>query len=612
MDRTGIIVVTLCIVLLVVWFVEEQRYATEWAKSHPATNEVVSVQDQAGASNTPPASPGAPTITATQSVAPVLPLDTNVSEETIVLTNAYARYTFTSRGGGLKSVELLDYPETVSPQWKMEMATNAVATLNARVSVPIMTVLGESSLIGNGQFRLTKLNADDVRAEKTFPNGLRILKDFRIGTNYVVDVTVRLENTSWKSLPLPTQEWVIGTATPMDPDDTTFPAYGGTMWFDGKKADSVNLSYFSTNTTFLFVFPRTPKTEYREGASNVVWAAVYNQFFTLLAMPQTPAAQVVAHSVYLPPFPNMELISRAPPPEGIQMALVYPAQTLGTNQVIKHQVTLYAGPKKYRTLARLGQQLHNHADEVMQFGFFGFFSKGLLVTMNWLHQVTLLGYGWVIVLFTVLLKLIFWPLTAKSTRSMKRMQALAPELKSLQEKYKEDPQKLMQKQWELYRKHKVSPMSGCLPMLIQTPVFIGFYMMIRSAVELRGAHFLWVADLSRPDTLFMIPGLTFIPFISTPEGLPFNLLPLLMGGAMLWQSHLQPPSPGMDPGQAKIIRYMPLIFLLFLYNYSSGLTLYWTVNNLLTIAQTKLTKNLRDPAAPTANPALTPPLKKKK
>ena len=601
MDRTGIIVVTICIILLVVWFVEEQKYVSQSAKSHPATNAVVTVQNQTGASNAAPATPPAPAVTTTPpAAAPVFPLDTNTPEQTIVVTNVDARYTFTSRGGGLKSVALLDYPETISPRWKMEMGTNTVATLNPRVSVPVMAILGESSLIGNGNFTLTR-TADGVQAEKSFPNGLRMVKEFDIDSNYLVTVTVRLENTSNESLPLPTQEWVIGTATPMDPDDTTFSYYGGTMWFGGKKTESASLSYFSTNTTFLFLFPRTPKTEYREGASNVVWAAVYNQFFTLLAMPETPAVQIIARPVYLQPFPGDESASRAPP-EGIQTALIYPAQTLHTNQVLQRQIVLYAGPKKYQTLARLGEQFRNHADEVMQFGFFGFFSKALLVTMNWLHDVTRLGYGWVIVLFTFLIKVVFWPLTAKSTRSMKRMQALAPELKALQTKYKEDPQKLMQKQWELYRKHKVSPMSGCLPMLIQTPVFIGFYMMIRSAIELRGAHFLWVADLSKPDTLFMIPGINF----------PFNLLPLLMGGAMLWQSHLQPPSPGMDATQAKIMRYMPLIFLLFLYNYSSGLTLYWTVNNLLTIAQTKLTKNLRDPAAPTATPALTPPPKKKK
>jgi YidC/Oxa1 family membrane protein insertase len=235
--------------------------------------------------------------------------------------------------------------------------------------------------------------------------------------------------------------------------------------------------------------------------------------------------------------------------------------------------------------------------------------------MNWLHDVTRLGYGWVIVLITFLLRGIFWPLMAASTRSMKRMQALAPEVKALKEKYKDDPQKFTQKQMELWKKHKVNPVGGCLPMAIQMPVFIGFYTMLRSAIELRGAHFLWAADLSKPDTLFMIPGLTFIPFISTPEGLPFNLLPLLMGGAMLWQSHLTPPSPGMDPTQQKMMRYLPAIFILFLYNYSSGLALYMTVSTLLGVLQTKLTKNLKDPAAPqgpATNPALTPASKKKK
>ena len=145
-------------------------------------------------------------------------------------------------------------------------------------------------------------------------------------------------------------------------------------------------------------------------------------------------------------------------------------------------------------------------------------------------------------------------------------------------------------------------MSGCLPMLIQTPIFIGFYTMIRSAIELRGARFLWVADLSKPDTLFIIPGLDF----------PFNLLPLLMGASMLWQSHLTPPAPGMDPAQAKMMRYMPLLFLVFLYNFSAGLALYWTVSNLLTIVQTKLTKSSPVVAAEAVVSPLTPLSKKKK
>ena len=150
-------------------------------------------------------------------------------------------------------------------------------------------------------------------------------------------------------------------------------------------------------------------------------------------------------------------------------------------------------------------------------------------------------------------------------------------------------------------------------MLLQMPVFIGLYVMIQSAIELRGAHFLWVGDLTKPDTLLVIPGLSFIPILGVPGvGLPFNLLPLIMGATMLWQSHLAPPSPGMDPSQQKIMRYMPLIFMLFLYNFSAGLTLYWTVNNLLSVLQTKLTRTTTPTAAAPKGPVLTPEPKRRK
>jgi YidC/Oxa1 family membrane protein insertase len=597
MDRTGIIVVTLCVVLLGFWFVDQQKYAQQQAR-YAATNQVAKAQSQFAAANSNAVSP-ALSVTTT-AIPPVF--DTNTPEELRVITNARTRYTFTSRGGGLKLVELLDYPETISPRWKRTSSAAGVATLNTRAPVAVLAILGDASLVGDGNSTLTK-TVDGVHAEKSFMNGLRISKEFHLNSNYLVKASVRLENASDQPLALPAQEWVVGTATPMGPDDNNSSMNVGAMWCDGTNGVDRSVSYFSTNTTTFFVFPRVPKTEYHAGANNVVWVAVHNQFFTLMAMPKEPGAQMVARPVSLPPSPDVEPSPGAPPPQGIQTALVYPALTLAAHQTVERQIVFFAGPKEYRTLARIGEEFQNRADLVMQFGkFSGFFAKGLLLAMNWLHDVTGAGYGLAIVLITVIIKVLFWPLTAAATRSMKRMQVLAPEMQALKEKYKDDMQKFTQKQWELYRKHKVSPMSGCLPMAIQMPVFFGFYTMIRSAIELRGARFLWIADLSKPDTLFMIPGTTF----------PFNLLPLLMGGAMLWQSHLTPPSPGMDPAQAKIMRYMPLLFLLMLYNYSSGLALYWTVNNVLTIAQTKLTKMNQAPVSPVVASVLTPASKKKK
>jgi YidC/Oxa1 family membrane protein insertase len=209
--------------------------------------------------------------------------------------------------------------------------------------------------------------------------------------------------------------------------------------------------------------------------------------------------------------------------------------------------------------------------------------------------------------------MIYWPLTQASTRSMKRMQALQPQMNAIREKYKEEPLKANQKTMEFMRENKVSPMGGCLPSLLQIPVFFGFYRMIQNAIELRGAPFLWAGDLTKSDTLAIIPGLGGIPFIGMPGvGLPINLLPLIMGATMLWQARLAPPSAGVDPAQAKMMRYMPLMFMVFLYNFSAGLTLYWTVQNLFTIVQTKLTPVTVLPVKPSKPVVLTSASKKRK
>jgi YidC/Oxa1 family membrane protein insertase len=594
MDRTGIIVVSICVVLLGFWFVEQEKQAVRWQEQHRefmATNVVANTQTAA--------SPAI--VSSTSTIAPsVQVFDTNAAENLITITNADARYTFTSRGGGLKSVELLKFPETISPRWKNEMATNGVATLNAHAPVPVLAILGDPSFVGDGNFTLTKTD-DGVRAEKDFADGLVLAKEFHISSNYLINASVSLKNSSDKPLALPSQEFVVGTATPMGPDDNGM--YVGAMWCDGTNTpQDCTLPYFSTNTTAFFVFSRTPKTVFQAGAGNVAWVAAHNQFFTLMAMVKQPAAQVISLPVNLPSLTFDNQIPTAPP-VGIQTALVYPAQTLTANSSVERQIVFYAGPKEYRTLAVIGEEFQNRADLVMQFGFFGFFAKALLLAMNWLHDTTKLGYGWAIVLLTIILRAAFWPLTAASTRSMKRMQALAPEVKALKEKYKDDQAKFAQKQMELWKKNKVSPMGGCLPMLIQTPVFFGFFTMIRSAIELRGAHFLWAADLSKPDTLFVIPGTNF----------PFNLLPLLMVAVMVWQAHIQPASPGMDPAQQKMMRYTPLVFLLILYNYSAGMALYMTVSTSMGILQTRLTKAKQTPAAAEAAVSpLTPAQKKKK
>jgi len=632
MDKTGIIVVSLCVLVLGWWMYDQNKKQQElahWQQTHQTakvlndlTNHVNgatgTVAAAASASATATATGTTGAVTAGATGAAVFSAMTG-TEQTITLTNGRAVYTFTSRGGGLKSVGLLDYPETISARWKGKIHhSESVSSLNTHAAVPMLAVLGDPSFVGDGNFTLSPL-ADGVHAEKALADGLVIAKDFHLSSNFLVNASISLKNTSKEALNLMPQEIVAGTATPMDADDTAM--LWGAMWYDGTNAVDSPLPLF-TGGGGMSCSRGEPKPEIRTGNGNVRWVSAHNQFFAILAMPADPAREMVARTVTLPHFQDTGTGTNSPAPQGIQTSLLYPAQMLAPGAALDRSLTVFAGPKELRTLAAISVERGNHADLVMNFGtgfasFWGvgtFFAKLLLSGMNALHDLTKLGYGWVIVLITILIRLLFWPLTAKSTRSMKKMQALAPEMAALKEKYKDDVQKFTSKQWELYKKHNVSPVSGCLPMLVQMPVFIGFFTMIRSAIELRGASFLWATDLSKPDTLFMIPGLTFIPALSTPEGLPFNLLPLLMVSVMLWQSHMTPTSPGMDPAQQKMMRWIPAIFILLFYNYSSGLALYMTVSTLLGILQTKMTKTTDAPAAAAVveTKTLTGPPKKKK
>jgi YidC/Oxa1 family membrane protein insertase len=198
------------------------------------------------------------------------------------------------------------------------------------------------------------------------------------------------------------------------------------------------------------------------------------------------------------------------------------------------------------------------------------------------------NYGIAIIIITVIIKLLFWPIQAISTRSMKKMQELQPHLAKLKEKYPDDPQKQQQEMMKLYREHKVNPMSGCLPLLVQIPVFMGLYWMLRTAIELRGARFLWIHDLSQPDTIWKLGESAF---------LQLNPLPLIMCATTIWQQKLTPQTSA-DPTQPRMMMLMPVMFLFMFYTVSSGLLLYWTVQNLLSILQQWLALRDQKQAAP--------------
>ncbi len=602
MDRKSILILLVSVLLYLSWSRLVNRLNPP-IPVQPGTN-IVTGQVSSGASNAPVA-----TTTATPAAVAALP-DSSIPEELVTLEDENARYTISSHGGGLKQVELKKYPEAVGCRPGKKSSTTSFATLNARAMAPAYTVFGDDALVGDAHFALTR-TANSVRAEKSFSNGSHLTKEFRLGTNYLLGVTVSWENRTNQPVALPSQEWVIGTATPLDLHDNAMLMT--VEWFDGKRANSVSRPWFDNKT--LGCFPGTPRNNFTVPATNLVWAAAQNRFFTMVAIlptNSTPASQLVVRQVALPAPTKEELeadLRAITNHFGLQTALIYPPMTLAASQTVERRFDVFAGPKEYRTLDHLAARFKNDVDLVMGFdtGFggklFGFFAKTLLLSMNGLYGLGL-SYGLTIIVITFIVKLLFWPITQAQSRSMKRMAKLQPQMKALQEKYKEDPKKMQQKMHEFWKEHKINPAAGCLPIFIQIPVFIGFYKMLQSAIELRGASFLWACDLSQPDTIWVIPGLNF----------PINPLPLIMGATQLWQMRLTPPSPGVDPVQQKIMQYMPLMFLFILYNFSSGLTLYWTVQNLLSIAQMKLTKATEDkaPGSAAAAPKAPMPAPKKK
>lgn len=231
--------------------------------------------------------------------------------------------------------------------------------------------------------------------------------------------------------------------------------------------------------------------------------------------------------------------------------------TPNTNSAISFNV--YLGPKDIDYLSSGGKNL----TEVVDFGFFAFLSKPLHLCLNFFYDYVH-NYGVAIIILTVIIKLLFWPLTQKSYTSMKAMQTLQPEMKKLREKYRGDKEGLNRSMMELYKEHRVNPLGGCLPMIVQIPVFIALYKVLLGTIELRHAPFaLWITDLSVKD--------------------PYYITPIIMGATMFIQQKMTPST--MDPLQAKMMLAMPVVFTFIFLNFPSGLVLYWLVNNLLTIFQ---------------------------
>lgn len=563
MDRKAWIAVVVCVAALGLWQWASMKYYTP-TPAQVAEAQRVAEAEKAAASTPVPVATPTPAVLPVQTAAPVVPEppEPAVPHEEFEISTKLADYRFVSGAGGIASAKLSGH-----------LGENGSKVfVNIPEAPPIGALTDETGKLFGG---FTRVASDPEAAVflKSASDGLEVRKAFRVeeGTddgNYTVKLKVEFSNRGTAPIDRPGFFVSTGGTAPIHYSD--MPIYTGFDWYREGKATFIDVNWFNAGSIPLVGIQTRPARDlYDQKADKISWAAVKNQYFTTILSLESgdPATTLWARR-----------LERVHPGEeehkvlGIEGALGLPGFRLEPGQIKSWDFQIYTGPKELGRLAKLGRG----EQAVMNFGIFKWVSEILLYSMNALYRV-LGNFAAAIIVLTILIKAVLWPLQNKATSSMRKMAALSPKMTELREKYKDDPTRMNQELMRLYKDYGVNPFGGCFPMLIQIPIFFGFYSMLGTAIELRNASFLWVHDLSQPDTVGHL------------LGFPVNVLPLLMALTMVWQMSLTPKTG--DATQQRMFMFMPMIFVLFAYNYASALSLYWTTQNLISIAQLYLTRN---------------------
>jgi YidC/Oxa1 family membrane protein insertase len=499
--------------------------------------------------------------------------ETRSDAERTVLENDFVTVRFTDFGGAIEDVAFKKYPATQGGAEPF--------VFNQRHAAPMLAI-GE--LRGLGQetrFERVSASAQEVVYRALFENRLEVTRRYTLvapgaetGDPYRIRHETTIRNVSEQTAPLPRLVLELGTTALVSANDTGL--YLNIATFDGEDAEVTDRSALEPGFLSNFgIGDRVPKAVI-EQTRPIVWAAVKNQFFAGIYTPEQPGQSVAVRRIELPPLsPGLRTDI------GLTATARFDLPSLAPRESVTHAGRFYVGPKEYTRLAKTDEFQHRE-DKVMQFDryFFnsiflsGVFGPLLNKFMVWTHD--LVGnWGWAIVFMTIGLKVITLPLTLAASKSAKRMGKLAEPMKAIREKYKDNPKKLNEATLALFKEHKVNPAGGCLPILLTIPLFVGFFAMLQGTAELRFQPFLWVTDLSAPDTVWRVPGL----------GFPLNIMPILMGATMIFQMRLTPQPTTMEGPQAMMMKIMPWIFTLFCYNFAAALALYSTINGLFTIGQ---------------------------
>jgi YidC/Oxa1 family membrane protein insertase len=464
---------------------------------------------------------------------------TPASGSTLTVTTDVLRAQIQTLGGDLVRLELLKHPGAVDKSKPFVLFQRE----GERVYVAQSGLIGDSLpshktlfTAEPGPYQL-KPGEDAVQVRLAAPpvNGTVVEKiyTFRRGS-YVVDVAFSIRSEG---------------AAPIAP----FAYYQ--FQRDGKAPEGEQRFLYTYTGPAVYTeatkFQKLPFSDIEKGkaelpkAASDGWIAMVQHYFLAAWLPEGNASR--------------EFFARQLAPDLYAVGIIVPVGTLEPGASRTASMRLYAGPQEQRTLAQLAPGL----DLVVDYGWLTVIAVPLFWVLDLFHR-WVGNWGVAIILLTVLVKTVFYPLSAASYRSMARMKAVTPRLQRIKELYGNDRQKLHQAMMELYKEEKINPLGGCLPILIQIPVFIALYWVLVAAVELRNAPFVgWIQDLSAPD--------------------PYFVLPVVMGATMWIQTKLNPTPP--DPIQARVMQIMPIAFSIFFFFFPAGLVLYWLVNNVLSIAQ---------------------------
>jgi len=573
MDKKAWTVVTLCLVLMGVnaWYASKNVEAAKKeapAKQAPAQAAVASASPAPGSTQPAEAEKagGGTGSAAGTGSKPAQPA--SAPEEKHEIRSGSVTWQFTTRGGGIQRAVLKAHDQV---------------DLNKAATEPVGALRREASSADVIPYRIASKDDKQVTFQGVSADGIEVTKTYRVtegagSDEHLLALTLTLKNTGTAQHKSDEYHLYAGAAASLRPDEALKPGF---FWNDAGNAASKDVLFFRGGMM------SGEKTEFRGTYEKLRWGGVMDRFYAHIISTKEgddrPGKLWASRLQISHKNDEFKDVAGADADFAAQAAVGLPVVDLAPGASQKLEFEIYLGPKEYKRLDLIGRQ----RELVMFYGWFTVVSRVLTGIMRWMHDMSG-SWGVAIILLTIVVRSFLWPVHAKSQATMKKMGLLAPKMKELQEKYKDDQQRLSQETMKLYRDYGVNPLGGCLPMFIQIPIFFGFYRVLQYAAELRGQSFLWVKDLSAADTIATWDLPFSLPLLG--QHLHINPLPLIMGVTMVLQMKLTPQPATTDPVQKRIFMMMPFMFLFFCYSFAAALSLYWSTQNIFSIFQAWVTK----------------------